>query len=86
MNRTPPKPRPFIHIGCYHPSELPERRMRARADARVTRSFRTFWSEEDGAFVGLCDQFPSVSHIASTGAAALNGIRNLVAQIDEGEA
>jgi hypothetical protein len=67
MNRTPPKPRPFVHP--------------------VKRSFRVLWSSEDGGnFVGFCDQYPGVSHFAGTGAGAMRGIMELVAQIDRGEA
>jgi len=43
-------------------------------------------SEDDWSFVGLCDQYPSVSHIAGTEAAAMRGIMKLVATVDRGEA
>lgn len=41
-------------------------------------NFRVIWSEEDGEFVGLCAEFPSLSHLAPTEADALAGIRELV--------
>ncbi|MBY0335690.1 MAG: hypothetical protein K2X11_03710 [Acetobacteraceae bacterium] len=43
-------------------------------------SFTVIWSEEDGEFVGLCDAFRSLSHLAAASHAALAGIRALVAE------
>lgn len=43
--------------------------------------YRAFWSSEDDAWVGLCDGFSLVSHLAPTEIAALDGIRSLVDDI-----
>ena len=55
------------------------------ADALVRRgvrhSYRVAWSEDDGEFVGTCDQFPSMSCLASTDEQAFIGIRRLVADV-----
>ncbi|NLF12347.1 MAG: type II toxin-antitoxin system HicB family antitoxin [Anaerolineaceae bacterium] len=48
-------------------------------DDRYT--YRVTWSEEDGEYVGLCAEFPSLSWLASTPESALEGIRQLVADI-----
>ena len=39
------------------------------------------WSEEDNEYVGLCIEFPSLSWLASTPEAALEGIRQVVADV-----
>lgn len=39
------------------------------------------WSPEDGEHVGLCAEFPSLSWLAATPEAALNGIRQTVAGV-----
>lgn len=41
-------------------------------------AYRVIWSEEDGEFVGLCVEFPSLSWLAKTRRAALQGIERLV--------
>ena len=41
-------------------------------------TYRVTWSEEDGEYVGLCAEFPSLSWLAPTQEAALNGIRDTV--------
>jgi predicted HicB family RNase H-like nuclease len=41
-------------------------------------TYRVMWSEEDQEFVGLCAEFPSLSWLASSPEAALEGIRSLV--------
>lgn len=41
--------------------------------------YRVTWSEEDGEHVGLCAEFPSLSHLAKDPVEALRGIRGLVA-------
>jgi len=48
-------------------------------DDRYT--YRVTWSEEDGEYVGLCAEFPSLSWLASTPEAALVGIRQVVADV-----
>ncbi len=40
--------------------------------------YRVIWSEEDGEFVGLCAEFPSLSWLDSRQVHALEGIVNLV--------
>ena len=42
-------------------------------------NYRVIWSDEDGEYVGLCAEFPSLSWLASTSDEALAGIRDLVA-------
>jgi predicted RNase H-like HicB family nuclease len=41
-------------------------------------SYRVFWSEEDGEYVGLCSEFPGISHLDETQEKALKGIQELV--------
>jgi predicted HicB family RNase H-like nuclease len=41
-------------------------------------TYRVTWSEEDGEYVGLCAEFPSLSWLAGTQETALKGIRNIV--------
>lgn len=43
-------------------------------------TYRVTWSEEDGEYVGLCLEFPSLSWLARTPEAALKGIRTLVSE------
>ncbi len=40
--------------------------------------YLVIWSEEDSEYVALCAEFPSVSWLAHTPAAALKGIRNII--------
>ena len=42
-------------------------------------TYRVTWSAEDQEHVGVCLEFPSLSWLASTPEAALQGIRQLVA-------
>ncbi len=44
-------------------------------------SYRVVFSHEDGEWVGLCTEFPSLSHLASTQVEAMQGIANLVAAV-----
>jgi len=44
-------------------------------------TYRVTWSEEDQEYVGLCVEFPSLSWLASSPEAALNGIRQVVAEV-----
>jgi predicted HicB family RNase H-like nuclease len=44
-------------------------------------TYRLTWSEEDDEYVGLCSEFPSLSWLASTPEAALEGIRQVVAGV-----
>jgi len=44
-------------------------------------TYRVTWSEEDGEYVGLCAEFPSLSWLARTPEAAMRGIRKLVNKV-----
>lgn len=44
-------------------------------------TYRVTWSAEDGEYVGLCAEFPSLSWLASTPEAAPKGIRNTVGEV-----
>jgi predicted HicB family RNase H-like nuclease len=44
-------------------------------------SYRVIWSEEDGEYVGLCTEFPSLSWLAGSQDEAFSGIRQLVADV-----
>jgi predicted HicB family RNase H-like nuclease len=41
-------------------------------------TYRVTWAEEDGEYVGLCAEFPSLSWLAETPSAAFKGIRQVV--------
>lgn len=44
-------------------------------------TYRVTWSEEDGEYVGLCAEFPSLSWLDATPETALTGIRKLVGKV-----
>jgi predicted RNase H-like HicB family nuclease len=44
-------------------------------------TYRVTWSEEDGEYVGLCTEFPSLSWLANSQEAALKGIRKIVSEV-----
>jgi predicted HicB family RNase H-like nuclease len=44
-------------------------------------TYRVMWSEEDGEFIGLCAEFPSLSWLAETKEAAVKGITDLVSNV-----
>lgn len=44
-------------------------------------TYRVTWSEEDGEYIGLCVEFPSLSWLASEPETALQGIRQVVAEV-----
>jgi predicted HicB family RNase H-like nuclease len=44
-------------------------------------TYRVTWSEEDEEYVGLCVEYPSLSWLAPTPQEALEGIRQVVADI-----
>ena len=46
-------------------------------------TYRVTWSSEDGEYVGLCAEFPSLSHLDENHSSALEGIRALVRDIVE---
>lgn len=43
-------------------------------------TYRVTWSPEDGEHVGLCVEFPSLSWLADSPEAALDGIRKVVTE------
>ncbi len=48
------------------------------APGRDQYTYRVTWSPEDGEYVGLCAEFPSLSWLARTPEEALKGIRAVV--------
>ena len=44
-------------------------------------TYRVTWFQEDGEYLGLYAEFPSLSWLASDPAAALQGIRQVVADV-----
>lgn len=44
-------------------------------------TYRVTWSEEDGEYVGLCAEFPSLSYLDKKRATALEGIVDVVRQV-----
>jgi predicted HicB family RNase H-like nuclease len=44
-------------------------------------TYRVTWSEEDKEYVGLCVEYPSLSWLAPTPQEALEGIRQVVADV-----
>lgn len=46
-------------------------------------TYRITWSEDDGEFVALCAEFPSLSFLADSQTAALKGLNKLVKQVVE---
>ena len=44
-------------------------------------TYRVTWSEEDGEFVGLCAELPSLSWVAKSQEEALRGIRKVVSDV-----
>lgn len=46
-------------------------------------TYRVTWSEEDGEYVGLCAEFPSLSWLAASPETSLRGIRRIVAEVVE---
>ncbi len=44
-------------------------------------TYRTFWSEADREFVGLCAEFPSLSWLDDSHEKALKGIRRVVRDV-----
>jgi predicted HicB family RNase H-like nuclease len=44
-------------------------------------SYRVVFSHEDGEWVGLCTEFPSLSHLAASQVEAMQGIATLVATV-----
>lgn len=46
-------------------------------------TYRIIWSEDDQEYVGLCAEFPSLSWLAPSPEASLQGIRSVVADVVE---
>lgn len=44
-------------------------------------TYRVTWSPEDGEYVGLCAEFPSLSWLAKKPETALSGIRKVVSAV-----
>ena len=44
-------------------------------------TYRITWSEDDKEYVGLCAEFPSLSWLDASPEGALQGIRNVVAEV-----
>lgn len=44
-------------------------------------TYRVSWSPEDGEYVGLCAEFPSLSWLADSRGGALEGIFNVVSEV-----
>jgi hypothetical protein len=44
-------------------------------------SYRVIWSQDDEEHVGLCSEFPSLSHLAPDQLEALQGIHDLVESV-----
>ncbi len=51
----------------------------ALKDDRYT--YRVTWSEDDSEHVGLCAEFPSLSWLAPTPEASLEGVRRVVGEV-----
>ncbi len=45
--------------------------------------YKTFWSDEDEEFVGICEEFPGLSWLDEDEEEARNGIERLVAGVLE---
>ncbi len=46
-------------------------------------TYRVIWSEEDREYVGLCEEFPSLSWLDKTPEKTFKGIKNVVGEILE---
>ena len=45
-------------------------------------TYRVIWSEEDQEYVGLCEEYPGLSHLDPSSDRALEGITQLVENIE----
>jgi len=52
-----------------------------RAAATDHYTYRISWSDEDQEFVATCAEFPSLSHLAGSQIAAIEGLRALVVDV-----
>jgi predicted RNase H-like HicB family nuclease len=56
--------------------------MSVKVKIKITHyTYRVIWSEDDGEFVGLCAEFPSLSYLAPTPEKAVRGILDVVADV-----
>lgn len=46
-------------------------------------TYRILWSESDNEYVGTCSEYPSLSWLAKTQEDALQGIKDLVKEVDK---
>jgi predicted HicB family RNase H-like nuclease len=46
-------------------------------------TYRVTWSEDDGEYVALCAEFPSLSYLAADQTAAIKGLVELVGEVVE---
>lgn len=53
----------------------------AGAAATDHYTYRVSWSDEDQEFVASCAEFPSLSHLAGSQVAALDGLRALIGDV-----
>jgi len=53
----------------------------SRAAAIDHYTYRVSWSDEDQEFVATCAEFPSLSHLASSQIAAIEGLRALIVDV-----
>lgn len=51
--------------------------------SNIVRTFRVIWSEDDQDYVGLCDEYPSLSYLSKDGDKAMGGIGRLVREAEE---
>lgn len=66
----------------FHEKAVPELpRVLIQAPGNDDEHFNVRWSAEDGEYVGTCEEFPSLSHLATTPERALSGIQDLVTSV-----
>ena len=46
-------------------------------------SYNVFWSNKDGEYVGICQEFPSVSWLSPSAGDSYDGIRQIIEDIVE---
>ena len=69
-----------IYRSRWWPRTIPFDRVVATLRPNIN-TYRTEWSEDDGEWVGLVAEYPSLSWLAPTEAEALAGIKTLDAQV-----
>ena len=63
------------------PKKKPKNVKKAEKELAAKYTYRITWSEEDGEYVGLCAEFPSLSWLAPTRDKALHGIERMVGDV-----